>query len=285
MKSSPLHQQRVFARVASAALLLAWSVVALNCDTLVPRESWSRKWGPMVPHKTFPGDCGICHYPEGWNVMREDFDFDHEKETGHALEGAHQFAACLRCHNDRGPVDMYLARGCGGCHVDTHKSMLGLDCTRCHTQDTWYPVGLILEHARTRFPLAFNHAVTPCESCHERATVGDYRGAPVECHFCHQRDAAQSVPNHVINNWVRNCDQCHTQVAWGQAPGFNHNFFPLVGAHANLNCLACHASGQLTPLDPNCIACHRSDYLAAPNHVANNFSTVCTDCHNTTAWK
>ena len=70
----------------------------------------------MVPHDTFPGDCNVCHVPESWETIRKDFNFDHETETGIALEGAHARAACLRCHDDRGPVSMYMAHGCGGCH-------------------------------------------------------------------------------------------------------------------------------------------------------------------------
>ena len=266
-------------------LLVAWTFVTVNCDTLVPRESWSRKWGPMVPHTSFPGDCGICHVPARWDVIREDFEFDHAKETGYALEGAHAFAACLRCHNDRGPVDIYTARGCGGCHVDPHKSSLGIDCESCHQQVSWDPTGLIVDHARTRFPLIGVHAVTPCESCHEQSTVGEFRGAPVDCHFCHQEDAAQASPPHPLNNWVRNCQQCHRQPIEWIADGFNHDFFPLEGGHAGLDCTQCHAGGLFVPVPPECFSCHRNDYIQAPDHVANNFSTDCTECHNTTAWR
>ena len=31
-----------------------------------------------------------------------------------ALRGAHAQAGCLLCHNDRGPVQQFAARGCGG---------------------------------------------------------------------------------------------------------------------------------------------------------------------------
>lgn len=100
------------------ALLLGWAFIAVNCQVIVPRQGWSEEWGPIVPHETFPGDCSICHVPDRWDVLKEDFAFDHEKETGHPLTGAHGRAACLRCHNDRGPVAAYAARGCAGCHVD-----------------------------------------------------------------------------------------------------------------------------------------------------------------------
>ena len=53
------------------------------------RIRWDKKWGPLVPHKTFPKKCDLCHVPKRWDVMRPDFHFDHLKETGYALEGAH----------------------------------------------------------------------------------------------------------------------------------------------------------------------------------------------------
>lgn len=284
MTLSRIGCQKTFARVASAALLLAWCLVVVNCETIVPRQSWSKKWGPMVPHETFPGDCSICHVSERWDVLREDFEFDHAKETGFALEGAHEGAACLRCHNDRGPVQAYVTRGCGGCHVDSHKGNLGADCTECHDQNTWFPGGLVADHAKTRFPLVAIHAITPCEGCHLRATVGDFRGTPVNCHLCHQRDAIKAQPNHVLSGWVTNCERCHTPENWS-APGFNHDFFPLLGGHAGVDCIQCHAGGQVGPIPPDCFACHQNDYINAPNHVTENRPTDCTLCHNIFAWE
>lgn len=285
MKSSLDRTRQSFARIAAAVLLASWMLLSVQCDAVFPRQSWNREWGNMVPHKKFPADCGICHVPDRWDVIRGDFEFDHEKETGYALEGAHALAACLRCHNDRGPVKVYLERGCGGCHVDVHQGTLGMECTRCHNQDNWSPVGLVLDHARTRFPLSGAHAVAPCEGCHPRATVGIYVGAPVECHFCHQEQVARAVPNHVVNGWQRDCTRCHDLTTWNRAPGFSHDFFPLTGAHATVSCIQCHPGGRFVAIPTTCFSCHQRDYIAAPNHVSNGFSTDCTQCHNTTAWK
>jgi len=250
---------------------------------LVPRHKWSERWGPMVPHDTFPADCSICHVPDSWDVIDEGFTFDHAVEGGYPLVGAHADAACLRCHNDRGPVETYLARGCAGCHVDPHKSTLGLDCTECHNETWWEPDGLIAEHNMTRFPLVASHALADCESCHERATVGDYRGAPVECHLCHQREAWAAQPNHVANGWVTNCEECHDIADW-RSFNFDHSVFPLVGGHAGLDCTQCHAGGRIAGTPTDCYGCHRNDYTNAPDHVVNGFSTDCTQCHNTSDW-
>jgi hypothetical protein len=87
----------------------------------VSQQDWDKRRGPVVPHDDFPKDCALCHLGGSWSRIREDFAFDHEKETGVALRGAHARAECLRCHNDRGPVGIFAERGCQGCHEDVHR--------------------------------------------------------------------------------------------------------------------------------------------------------------------
>jgi hypothetical protein len=259
-------------------------VVLLNCRAQEPRHAWSQRWGPLVSHKTFPGDCGLCHVTQRWDVLRADFSFDHETQAGYPLKGAHAGAACLRCHNDRGPVAAYVARGCGGCHPDPHASTLGLDCERCHEQTGWAPTGLIAEHARTRLPLLGPHAVAPCESCHPGAAAGQFRGAPVECELCHQADLARAgSPNHAANGWTSDCERCHVPVSW-QSVHVRHDAFPLVGSHAGLDCTRCHTTGVLGPIPSDCYSCHAADYGRAPGHVPQNFSHDCGQCHSASAW-
>lgn len=271
-------------RAAAFTLLVVLSLACITCTSFFPRHNWSQKWGPLVPHDTFPGDCGLCHVPERWDTLRVDFEFDHEGETGFALQGAHVRAACLRCHNDRGPVSVFMERGCGGCHPDPHGATLGVDCEKCHVQTTWAPLPLVADHESTRFPLVGLHAVAPCESCHPRSANGFFAGAQVECHFCHQREAALASPSHVVNGWIVNCEDCHSPSSW-RAPLFDHTFFPLVGGHAGLTCGQCHPGDLFVPIPATCFSCHQNDYLNAPNHVANGFSTDCEDCHNINAWR
>ena len=283
MKSFPSRRDTL-AKIFIMALLPSWAVIGVNCEILVPRQGWSEKWGPMVPHQTFPGDCGICHVPERWDVLKEDFSFDHEQETGYPLTGAHARAVCLRCHNDRGPVEAYASRGCAGCHVDPHQSTLGPDCLRCHDEENWRPGGIVADHARTRFPLVGTHAVTPCVSCHLRAPVGEFRGTPTECSLCHQDDLARATsPDHVANGWTTNCQRCHAATGWSGA-SFSHDFFPLVGGHAGRECRDCHTGGRFVAIPSDCVSCHLDDYQTAPGHVAQGFSQNCTRCHTTFGW-
>lgn len=258
--------------------------VLVTCGTLTPREGWNERWGPLVPHESFPADCSLCHLPDRWDRLRPDFSYDHGKETGHPLRGAHEHAACLRCHNDFGPVQAYVARGCAGCHLDVHEHQLGAECTLCHDEQSWRPGGLVAEHARTRFPLFGTHAAVACELCHVRAPTGDYRGAPTQCEFCHQDDlSAATSPDHRANGWTTRCERCHFPTTWTGA-GFNHNFFPLQGGHA-IACSRCHLGGTFGPLPRDCYSCHQSDYESAPNHLAFAYPQTCQSCHSVNAWR
>jgi len=70
----------------------------------------------------------------------------------------------------------------------------------------------------------------------------------------------------------------------------NHqNRFPLIGAHAAVDCESCHkgaATGQFQGLSTQCYSCHANDFKTAtnPNHVTAGFSTSCENCHGTNTW-
>lgn len=57
------------------------------------------------------------------------------------------------------------------------------------------------------------------------------------------------------------------------SPGAVHAFYPLVGAHAALDCAACHGSGQYAGTPTICSSCHSQD--TPPNH----FIGECSACH------
>jgi hypothetical protein len=201
--------------LALAALALAVAC-ALDGTGEAARHRWWSGLGPVLPHDTFPADCSICHVGREWRTLTDDFSFDHEAETGVALNGAHAEATCLRCHNDRGPVEVFQARGCQGCHEDVHQGELGPGCAECHTESTWFPVGQVELHRRTRFPLVGAHATTSCRRCHQGAEVGNFLPADPQCVTCHADDLARTT-NHVGLGWVRRCDRCHVPTFWNEA--------------------------------------------------------------------
>ena len=214
MKSPRL--QRWLLPTAAAALLVG------ACVTRGPESVQQHLWwagiGPVLPHDSFPADCSLCHVGDDWQTLTEDFTFDHAARTGVALDGAHARAACLYCHNDRGPVAVFAREGCAGCHEDIHLGQLGSNCEKCHHERTWEPFGQVELHYRTRFPLVGVHASTACHRCHPGAEVGKFLPADPECVTCHADDLARAVnPNHAGLGWVDRCNRCHLPRTWQQA--------------------------------------------------------------------
>ena len=256
-----------------------------NDDT--PVQSWWDERGPVVPHDSFPRDCSTCHLGPEWETITEDFSFDHGAETGVVLEGAHATAECLRCHNDRGPVQVFASRGCKGCHEDPHRRLLGVECQSCHTEDAWTVKGDIGLHNRTRFPLIGAHAATACFRCHEGAEVGNFMFADVQCISCHEDDLAQATdPDHVAQGWVDRCDRCHIPTVWSDSD-FVHDQFPLSGAHAATDCESCHVGAQFGGQPTDCVGCHMDAFQAttSPDHQAAGFPTDCEVCHTTVSFE
>ncbi len=75
-------------------------------------------------------DCARCHSPNAWNIWQ----FDHTKESGFALSGAHSRLQCNSCH--RQPAgEAKLGRDCASCHAtdDIHLGQFGRRCDSCHS--------------------------------------------------------------------------------------------------------------------------------------------------------
>lgn len=266
------------------AILILWGGIACALQGTKGIQYWWKDRGPVVPHASFPADCSICHTSQDWTTLRADFAFDHEEETGYPLEGAHAEAQCLRCHNDRGPVQNFSQRGCAGCHGDVHQQQLGDRCLDCHQQRNWQASGQIAEHARTRFPLFGAHAVMTCDRCHVGIGSGNMEPLSVECNSCHQPDLARAVPNHFQEGWVENCDRCHRPTSWAEE-GFIHDSFPLVGGH-QVSCASCHAQEVFNPVSSDCNDCHQAQFTVSTSldHVAFNLPRSCDRCHTVNAW-
>ena len=75
-------------------------------------------------------ECAKCHSPNGWRL----WEFDHGKETGFALTGAHGKLACAGLPQQ--PAEQVkLKRDCLSCHEqdDVHLGQYGRQCDRCHS--------------------------------------------------------------------------------------------------------------------------------------------------------
>ena len=70
------------------AIVAGLSFVIMACVVQGPGEGELHRWwvglGPVLPHDSFPADCSLCHVGQEWNTLTEEFQFDHEAETGFA---------------------------------------------------------------------------------------------------------------------------------------------------------------------------------------------------------
>jgi hypothetical protein len=152
---------------------------------------------------------------------------------------------------------------CGVCHGEIK---FGADdssfCANssCHGQP-WPAVNLDAAFPHP-IPLVGKHAQVLCSECHKGVEKPEYK-----CANCHN---PPSEPH-----FGENCEECHTPEGWEQAtlPPELHPV-PLVGAHANLACAACHASGE--KLEYKCSNCHEPP--------ANHLSGECDTCHTPEGW-
>ena len=164
-----------------------------------------------------------------------------------------------------------------------HGPRLNIPCENCHTSLSWKPIRSIPEfdHDKTHYPLQGMHEKVQCTQCHVKLVFTNVGQKCSDCHADIHRGQFGS-----------NCDSCHTVNGWNvsiQSVRGHENRFPLIGAHASLDCESCHkgaATGQFQGLSTQCYSCHTSDFKTAtsPNHVTVGFSTTCQTCHTTNTW-
>ena len=160
-----------------------------------------------------------------------------------------------------------------------------LECAQCHTAERWTPVVKTpgFKHDGTGFALEGAHGQASCRGCHRTLVFTRVGTACADCH----KDA------HKGELGLR-CETCHSPQSWtnqrSMADRHSRTRFPLIGAHANVDCDSCHRGQQpnlyaTTPTD--CGQCHVQSYLNAksPDHVKGGFSRRCEDCHTATSWR
>ena len=240
------------------------------------------------PHGSLSIPCQNCHTLSGWKPIRAVPEFDHNT-TKYPLRGMHQGVSCTQCHTK--PVFSNVGMGCADCHADIHKRQMGANCEQCHTVKGWHVSIQQINQHLNRFPLVGAHATVDCDACHRGAAVGQFQGLSTMCFSCHQRDFTSTKAfgiDHVALNLPTTCEQCHSMDNWMGAK-FDHlkfTGFALIGAHANLDCSACHAGGKFAGAPAACVGCHLADFNKTnnPPHAQAGFPTTCQTCHNSSAW-
>ncbi len=174
----------------------------------------------------------------------------------------------------------------GGQQVGATRSPHGkmsLHCEDCHTFTSWKPIRSIPEfdHNKTSFPLRGLHEKVECRLCHTSLVFTNAGNQCADCHADIHR-----------GQFGASCDQCHTVKGWkvSLASVRQHdNRFPLLGAHARLDCAQCHTSaavGRFAGLATECMSCHQNAFQRAanPDHKAAGFPTTCETCHTMDGW-
>ncbi|MGA7792866.1 MAG: hypothetical protein WCA19_07500 [Candidatus Acidiferrales bacterium] len=163
---------------------------------------------------------------------------------------------------------------------------LTIPCENCHTNTSWVPIRAIPEfnHDSTRYPLRGMHEKVSCTGCHTKPVFTDVGKNCANCHADIHR--AQ---------FGANCAQCHTVLGWRvsvQSMEQHFNRFPLLGAHAVVECQECHtnaAVGNYLGLSTACSSCHLTDWQQTTNPAHPSAGTAfaaanCTSCHSFDNW-
>jgi len=218
----------------------------------------------------FGAKCEACHDSEKWHPP----PYDHAVEAKFPLVGAHAKTDCYACHT--GVVaKQKLAKDCLGCHrsEDPHGGKLKGGCESCHGQSGWRSE-ILFDHDLTEFPLLGLHRLDSCAQCHASLS---FTGAPLKCVECHSHEDVHK------GGLGKKCEACHSPNGWPQW-AFDHAkdaHFPLLGAHAKLQCAACHREPPGTRKTPKqCEACHHKD----DRHLG-QFGLQCDRCHTADSWK
>lgn len=230
-----------------------------NPGLLTARTVAGAALGGFASHAEFENDCGKCHAPfrgveagrcEGCHVTVAE-----ERKSGVGLHGGLNLETVLQC---------------ASCHQD-HK---GRDFN-----PSVVPLANF-DHSVVRFALAthqktYEGSSFACQTCHPGE---GYSFSQQTCADCHGRADAGFIAEHV-QSFGKDCLSCHDGT--GNIKNFDHRkFFPLEGAHAAVECTACHVNRQFKGTATECLACH-----AEPDVHKGLFGTDCAACHNTTAWK
>lgn len=164
-----------------------------------------------------------------------------------------------------------------------HGDDFTMECSTCHSTDSWEIKNSNFDHGSTEFELLGQHKDVSCKSCHVSLK---FTNTEMDCQSCHTDIHQNSVGF--------DCQRCHTSNSWivtDITEIHNMSRFPLLGSHRIADCNECHESNSLLnfkPLGVTCYDCHISDYQSttSPNHIASNYSTDCENCHslNNISW-
>jgi len=229
------------------------------------------------------------------------------------LSTAHQelegLTNCAQCHEVGSEISGIK---CANCHAEIktaiasktgfHALNAQKKCVTCHKEHlgknaiTVQFNQKIFDHNKTGYSLTGKHNFIECAACHTSKNIKDkevlnivrtkgrtsFLGLQTQCLSCHE--------DHHKGTMGRDCQTCHTTLAFAPASLFDHNKtrFALTGLHAKVGCKKCHSEKPLpgkenkgflgTKSFSDCTPCHASP------HKDKFTSETCQSCHSTNGW-
>ena len=238
--------------------------------------------------------CTQCHTEESFTNFIGKGRFNHNT-TNFELRGSHNSVDCFSCHNNSTtPATVFQdlldipESSCIECHDDVHEGKFGIDCQRCHTEESFYALKdmSMFDHSVTDYPLEGLHMDVDCNACHtEKYTEAiDF----AECKNCHEDYHEGEFTS---SRESADCKDCHTldqQFTYTSYGHDEHNVsqFPLEGAHIATPCFDCHLDEDhwtFKNIGQSCIDCHHDIHsgIIDPGYYPEN---DCTSCHTSEYW-
>lgn len=251
--------------------------------------------------------CASCHADHrGRDLDTTEVDvktFEHARQTGFALDGAHAQLGCRDCHDQTRasarkktrPKEPHLfgaKSSCASCHEDVHRfegSFKGKDCASCHRATTWREIHDFNHERDAHYKLEGRHAKTACVDCHQREGRPIYAFPELKIDSCRGCHGNPHLGQLTVLGQQQACTRCHTTENFRERLPFDHASFKLAGAHSELECAACHRptserfanghrKGQFRFADQTCVGCHRDPHRG-------QLGKSCVDCHSEKSWK
>lgn len=250
-----MSSRSIFTNRTIATFLLALQIAVLAAAGARAQNVIEKLVSPGAlseAHHEFETNCASCHA---------------------SFDKTAQSSLCLACHKEIA-ADVKSSKGFHGKFPEVDRG----PCKSCHTEHEGLSFRIVafdkaaFDHKATDYPLTGGHVGVKCESCH--AAGRKYREAPHACVGCHKADEPHK------GNLGSVCQSCHNVASWMQIT-FDHakTRFPLLGAHNDAPCGACHINEIYKGLPAQCINCHRDDDA----HKGAN-GADCASCHKASGW-
>lgn len=242
-----------------------------------------------VHQKTLGKDCSTCHGNESFKPA---VIFSHDNSR-FKLTGAHQKAACEKCHpiSRTNGINFQKFRGiayssCKSCHSDIHNSKFGSDCQSCHNTTSFHSISKgSFDHSKTNFQLVGKHSYLSCNECHK--TNISIKLKHEKCTDCH---TDYHKGEFLESSETKDCSFCHNEK--GFTPSLftlqmhNETKFALTGAHLAIACKNCHLKMEnwhFRNIGNECINCHSNIH---GNELSEKYlpGNDCSFCHTSNDW-